>query len=57
MEKRNKIISAIANVFVKNKALNEKADQKNINYSRDKTKSFWNYFWNLIKNGALKAFL
>ena len=56
-QKKNKVVSAIANLFVKNKALNEKANYKEISFTRDKTKSFWNYFWNLIKNGALKAFL
>ena len=56
-QNKNKIISAIANVFVKNKALNEKANYKEIKVDRDRTKSFWNYFWNLIKSGALKAFL
>ena len=55
--KKNKVVSALANLIVKNKALNEKANHKDISYTRDKTKSFWNYFWNLIKNGALKAFL
>ncbi len=56
-KRKNKIISALANLIVKNKALNEKANYKEISFTRDKTKSFWNYFWNLIKNGALKAFL
>ena len=56
-KRKNKIISALANLIVKNKALNDKANYKEISFTRDKTKSFWNYFWNLIKNGALKAFL
>ena len=56
-KRKNKIISALANLIVNNKALNEKANYKEISYTRDKTKSFWNYLWNLIKNGALKAFL
>ncbi|MBT8318857.1 MAG: hypothetical protein KJP01_01860, partial [Gramella sp.] len=55
--KKNKVVSALANLIVKNKALNDKANHKDISYTRDQTKSFWNYFWNLIKNGALKAFL
>ncbi|MCM8568770.1 hypothetical protein NE848_05235 [Gramella jeungdoensis] len=56
-ERKNKIVSAVANLFVKNNALNEKAEYKDISFTRDKTRSFWNYFWNLIKRGALKTFL
>lgn len=56
-ERKNKIVSAIANLFVKNKTLNEKAEYKDISFTREKTKSFWNYFWNLIRKGALKSFL
>lgn len=55
--RKNKVISAIANLFVKNKTLNEEAEYKDISFARDKTKSFWNYFWNLIRKGALKTFL
>ncbi|MDR5589355.1 hypothetical protein [Christiangramia sp. SM2212] len=56
-ERKNKIISALANLIVKNKAVNKKANYKEISFTRDKTKSFWNYLWNLLKNGALKSFL
>lgn len=56
-KRKNKIISALANLIVKNNAMDEKAEYKDISYTRDRTKSFWNYLWNLIKNGALKAFL
>ncbi|SDS17484.1 hypothetical protein [Gramella sp. MAR_2010_147] len=55
--KKNKIVSALANLIVKNKAINKKANYKEISFIRDKTKSFWNYLWNLLKNGALKSFL
>lgn len=55
--KKNKIISALANLIVQNEALNEEANYKEISFTRDKTKSFWNYVWNLVKNGALKSFL
>ncbi|CAL65142.1 conserved hypothetical protein, membrane or secreted [Christiangramia forsetii KT0803] len=55
--KKNKFVSALANLIVKNKAINEKANYKEISFTRDKTKSFWNYLWNLLKNGALKSFL
>lgn len=56
-KKKNTIISALANLIVKNKALNEKANYKEISVKRDKTKSFWNYLWLMIRSGALKAFL
>lgn len=56
-EKKNKILSALANLIIHNKAKNENAVQDNIKVQRDKTKSFWNYFWLCIRNGALKSFL
>lgn len=56
-KEKNKIISALANLIVKNKTIDKKANYKEISFTRDKTKSFWNYLWNLLKNGALKSFL
>ncbi len=56
-ESKNKIISGLANLIVRSKAVNKEANYKEISYTRDTTKSFWNYLWNLIKNGALKSFL
>ncbi|MCH4821966.1 hypothetical protein ML462_02170 [Gramella lutea] len=56
-EKKNKIISALANLIVRNDTENRKVHYKEIKYTRDETRSFWNYLWNLIKNGALKSFL
>ncbi|TBW30138.1 hypothetical protein [Gramella sp. KN1008] len=56
-QRKNKVVSAIANLFVKDKTLNEEAEYKDISFTRDKTKSFWNYFWNLIRKGALKTFI
>ena len=56
-KRKNKFISALANLIVRNKAQNKKANYKDISYARDTTKSFWNYLWNLLKNGALKSFL
>lgn len=56
-KRKNKIISALANLIVKNNAMDKKAEYKDISYTRDRTKSFWNYLWNLIKSGALKTFL
>ncbi|WP_159039903.1 hypothetical protein [Christiangramia fulva] len=56
---RNKkeIISGLANLLVNNKALNKEANYKDISVKRDKTRSFWNYFWKCIRSGALKQFL
>ncbi len=56
-EEKNSILSFFTNLVVGDKALNEKANYKDVSFTRDKTKSFWNYFWNLIRNGAMKAFL
>ena len=56
-QKKNKVVSALANLIVKNKAINNKASYNEISYTRNQDKSFWNYLWNLIKNGALKTFL
>lgn len=56
-QEKNKVVSALANLIVKNKAQNSKANHKDITVDRDRTKSFWNYLWNMIKNGALKAFI
>lgn len=54
---KNKILSGLANLMLKNKVANKKMDQKNISAIRDKTKSFWNFLWLCIRNGALKSFL
>lgn len=56
-ESKNKVVSALANLILKNKPIDRKANYKEISFTRDKTKSFWNYLWNLVKNGALKSFL
>ncbi len=56
-KRKNKVISALANLIVKNKAMNDKANYKDISVKRDQTKSFWNYLWSCVKSGALKTFL
>ena len=55
--RKNKILSGLANLILKNNVANKKIDQKNISATRDKTKSFWNFLWLCIRNGALKSFL
>ncbi|MCG9971566.1 hypothetical protein [Christiangramia crocea] len=56
-KEKNSVVSFFANLIVGNKALNEEANYKDVSFTRDETKSFWNYFWNLIRKGAMKAFL
>ncbi len=55
--RKNKILSGLANLILKNNTTNKKMDQKNIMAVRDQTKSFWNFLWMCIRNGALKSFL
>ncbi|WP_037317530.1 hypothetical protein [Salegentibacter sp. Hel_I_6] len=56
-EEKNKFLSALANLIVNNNATSEEKEQKNIKTKRTQTKSFWNYLWKNIRNGALKSFL
>lgn len=56
-KRKNKILSAIANLFIKNDAQQGEQQQEGLEIKRDKTKSFWNYLWLSIREGALKAFL
>ncbi|GAA4313849.1 hypothetical protein GCM10023115_29430 [Pontixanthobacter gangjinensis] len=56
-QRKNKVISALANLIVRNKAVKGEKTQKEINVERDKSKSFWNYFWNMVKTGAFKSFI
>ncbi|MBZ9631044.1 hypothetical protein LB465_09655 [Salegentibacter sp. LM13S] len=56
-EEENKFLSAIANLIVNSDATSAEKEQKNIKTQRTKTKSFWNYLWKNVRNGALKSFL
>lgn len=56
-EEKNKLLSALANLIVNNEATSAEKEQKNIKTRRTQTKSFWNYLWKNIRNGALKSFL
>ena len=56
-EEENKFFSAIANLFINNDATSEEKEQEDIETERTQTKSFWNYLWKNIRNGALKSFL
>lgn len=55
--KKDDILSAIANFFIGDKALNEEATRENLEVTRDKTKSFWNLVWSCIEKGAFKTLL
>ncbi|MCM4155354.1 hypothetical protein DHD80_04975 [Gramella sp. AN32] len=54
---KNKVVSAIANLIIRNKAVNEKRNYKEISVERDTSKSFWNFLWKCVKTGALKSFI
>lgn len=54
---KNKFLSAIANVFVKKNPKNGTVTKEGIEVVRDRTKSFWNYFWSCIEAGLLKSVL
>lgn len=55
-EERKSFLSRLANLIIKNDAINEDVKQESIETQRDKTKSFWNFLWLCIRDGALKAF-
>jgi len=54
---KNKLLSGLANLFVKKEANSKKLEKKGVEAVRDRTKSFWNFLWLFIRNGALKSFL
>lgn len=55
-KERKSLLSRLANLIIKNDAVNEDVEQEEINTTRDKTKSFWNFLWLCIRDGALKTF-
>lgn len=56
-EEKNKLLTAIVNLFVKASPKNGAVVKKDIKVKRDPTKSFWNYFWSCIEKGLLKSVL
>jgi len=54
---KNKLLSGLANLLVKKEANSKKLEKKGVEAVRDRTKSFWNFLWLFIRNGALKSFL
>lgn len=55
-KRKNKVLSALANLIMNNDAISDDVRQKQIEVTRDKTRSFWNYLWKMIRAGALKSF-
>ncbi len=49
--------SAVANLFISNNAVNDDVRNKNLEVVRDKNKSFWNFLWLMVREGALASFL
>ncbi|WP_424493080.1 hypothetical protein [Salinimicrobium sp. GXAS 041] len=56
-EEKNSFWSSIANLFISNNAVDEDVVNKDLEVTRDKKKSFWNYAWLMIREGALASFL
>jgi len=54
---KNKLLTGLANLFVKKEANSKKLEKKGVEAVRDRTKSFWNFLWLFIRNGTLKSFL
>ncbi|UJH90856.1 hypothetical protein LZ575_19365 [Antarcticibacterium sp. 1MA-6-2] len=50
-------LSSLANLFIKNKAVDEEVNQDNLEVTRDQTKSFWNFLWLCIREGAIKGLI
>ncbi|MDT0685130.1 hypothetical protein [Autumnicola psychrophila] len=53
---KNNFLSAIAN-FVMDGTTSEERQYKDVEVTRDKKKSFWNYLWIFIKEGAIKTLI
>lgn len=55
-DERKSFLSGLANLIIKNDLINDDVEQENISVTRDKTKSFWNFLWLCIREGALSTF-
>lgn len=54
---KNKLLSGLANLIIKKQTNSKKLEKKGVEAIRERTKSFWNYLWLFIRNGALKSFI
>lgn len=50
-------LSGIVNFFINNDAITEDYNHEDLQVTRDKTKSFWNFLWLCLREGALSSFL
>jgi len=56
-ERKNKILSFLANIVVKNSSKTGGVSKNIGQVKRDKTKSFWNYFWSCLEAGLKKVLI
>ena len=56
MEK-NEFLSFVSNLFLDNDAITDDVVHNNMEVARDKKKSFWNFVWLFLKEGAIKTLL
>ncbi|WP_378187771.1 hypothetical protein ACE939_05255 [Aquimarina sp. W85] len=54
---KKSVLTLLSNLIIDRKEDKGIVNQKDINVVRDKTKSFWNYFWICIKNGLIQTVL
>lgn len=55
-QEKKSFFSGLANLILKNDRINEDVQQENISTTRDRTKSFWNFLWLCLRDGALSTF-
>lgn len=55
-QEKKSFLSGLANLILKNDRINDDVQKENISTTRDKTKSFWNFLWLCIRDGALSSF-
>ncbi len=56
-EERSGFLSALANLFVKNDGINRQLVHEDLEVTRDKERSFWNYMWLCLRKGAFEHLL
>lgn len=56
-EERSDFLSALANLFVKNEGFNRELVHEDLEVTRDKERSFWNYMWLCLRKGAFEHLL
>ncbi|CAN5131304.1 hypothetical protein BH23BAC2_BH23BAC2_19320 [soil metagenome] len=53
---KRSLLSGLANLILKNDRIDDDVQNESIETTRDKTKSFWNFLWLCIRDGALSTF-